>query len=370
MKILYLVTKSNYGGAQKYVHDLAVAFAAKNHDVAVAFGGNGELARKLNEAHIRTISLDSLVRDINLIKELRSSYGIFRLIKNEKPDVFHVNSSKAGGLGSFFGRLLGVKNVVFTVHGAPFREDRKWYIRSFFYFFTWVTCLLAHKVIAVSKQDEHDLGRMFFVRKKVTTIYPGIVFDGNWERTTPKTRTTNILTVAELHPNKGYLYGLQAFENLHKQGLPIHYTIFGEGDDRKKIEEYISMKGLETVVTLRGYGPPTRNDWANHDVFLLPSIKEGLPYTLIEAGRAMLPVISSITGGIPEVIRHEETGLLVTPKDVTRLTGELKRLVTDRKFAKSLGQSLHAHVAQNFSYSKMLVETSKVYGLIDKSNNK
>lgn len=368
MKILYLVTKSNWGGAQKYVYDLAVAFSSKSHDVTVAFGGDGELARKLQESQIRTISLDSLVRDINVTKELRSSYSIFKLLKKEKPDILHVNSSKAGGLGSFLGRILNIKMVVFTVHGAPFREDRRRPVKALFYFFTWITCLFAHKVIAVSKQDEHDLGRMFFIRKKVTTIYPGIIFDGKWERTIPKTRETHILTVAELHSNKGYLYGLQAFDNLHKEGLHVHYTIFGEGDDRKKIEEYIAMKGLEHVVTLRGSGPPSHTDWANHDIFLLPSIKEGLPYTLIEAGRAMLPVVSSITGGIPEVIRHEETGLLVIPKDVPRLTEELRRVVTNRKFAKSLGQSLHAHVAQNFSYSKMLVETSKVYGLIDKIN--
>lgn len=368
MKILYLVTKSNWGGAQKYVYDLAVAFSARKHDVAVAFGGNGDLASKLKEAHIRTISLDSLVRDVNLIKELRSSYSIYRLIKKERPDIFHVNSSKAGGLGSFFGRILGVKTVVYTVHGAPFREDRSNLVRQIFYFFTWVTCLFAHKVIAVSKQDEHDLGRMFFVRKKVTTIYPGIVFNGQWERTTPKTRETRILTVAELHPNKGYMYGLEAFTNLYNEGLSVSYTIFGEGEDRQKIVEHISMKGLDMHVTLRGHGPPSQADWANHDVFLLPSIKEGLPYTLIEAGRAMLPVVSSITGGVPEIIRHEETGLLVVPKDVENLTKELRRLVVDRKFAKKLGQALHAHVAQNFSHAKMLVETAKVYGLIDKIN--
>lgn len=365
MKVLYLITKSSWGGATKYVHDLAFAFSKKGHDVSVAFGGDGELARKLGEEGIRAISIDSLVRDMSLTKEMQSSYGIYKLIKDEKPEIFHVNSSKAGGLGAFFGRILGVPLVVFTVHGAPFREDRPLITKGLIYFFTWLTCLFSHKVIAVSKQDEHDLGRMFFVRKKLTTIYPGIVFDGKLERTIPKSRETHILTVAELHPNKGYMYGLQAFENLYKEGYLVTYTIFGEGDDRKKIEEYIAMKQLGHVITLRGYGPPTQNDWLNHDLFLLPSIKEGLPYTLIEAGKSMLPVVSTITGGIPEVIRHEETGLLVIPKDVPMLTEELKRLVTDRKFAKNLGQSLYGHVAQNFSYTKMLVETSKVYGLIE-----
>ncbi len=365
MKILYVITKSNWGGAQKYVYDLATAFAQKKVDVAVAFGGNGELAKRLSNASIRTISLDSLVRDINLLKELKSIIAVSRLIKKEKPDVLHVNSSKAGGIGSFLGRIIGVPLVVFTVHGAPFREDRSFLVKKLMYLFTWLTCLFSHKVITVSKQDEYDVGRMFFIRKKVTTIYPGITFNGTHERTIPKTRETRILTVAELHPNKGYMYGLQAFEGLVGEGYPIYYTIFGEGDDRKKIEEYIAIKNLNEHITLRGFGPPTASDWANHDLFLLPSVKEGLPYTLVEAGRAMLPVISTITGGIPEVIRHEETGLLVQPKNVEQLKDEMRRLIIDRKFAKRLGQSLHGHVAQNFSYSKMLVETAKVYGLIE-----
>ena len=365
MKILYLVTKSNWGGAQKYVYDLATSFSAKGHDVSVAFGGQGELSRKLTDAGVVTSSIDSLARDINMVKEIKSIILVYRLIKREKPDIIHSNSSKAGGIGSLLGRLLGVPLVVVTIHGAPFREERSFITRRLIYLFTWITCLCAHKVIAVSKQDEHDLGRMFFIRKKVTTIYPGIVFNGHVERTTPRSRETHILTVAELHPNKGYLYGLQAFERLYKEGLPVRYTIFGEGDDRKKIEEYIAMKQLADVVTLRGYGPPLYDDWINHDLFLLPSLKEGLPYTLIEAGKAMLPVVSSITGGIPEVIRHEETGLLVQPKDVLTLTETLRRLVHDRKFAKKLGQALHSHVVQNFSFSKMLVETAKVYGLIE-----
>ncbi len=364
MKILYLITKSNRGGAQKYVYDLATTFSSRGHDVCVASGGSGELISRLQEKGIHTHIFPSLARDIKLIAEIKSFIDIFSFIKKKNPDILHLNSSKAAGLGAVCGRILGIKKIVVTIHGAPFREDRSWIAKKLIYFFTWLTCVFAHKVIAVSRQDEHDLGRMFFVRRKVTTIYPGISFDGEQERTVPKTRETHILTVAELHPNKGYIYGLQAFERLYSRGAPIRYTIFGEGDDRKKIEEYIKMKNLEGVVTLRGSKVKLDKDGLDYDIFLLPSIKEGLPYTLIEAGKAMLPVVSSITGGIPEVIRHEETGLLVQPKNVDQIVSALERLIIDRKFAKSLGVALHSHVVQNFSYSKMIVETSKVYGLI------
>ena len=176
-----------------------------------------------------------------------------------------------------------------------------------------------------------------------------------------------MVTIAELHRNKGLMYALSAVEMLHKEGMDITYSIFGEGEERKNLEQFIAMKKLEDVIFLHGHVTGVADRLQDFDIFLLPSIKEGLPYVLLEAGKAMLPVVTTTTGGIPEIVRHEETGLLVEPKDTERLTKELKRLVIDRKFAKKLGQNLREHVVQNFSKSKMLVETALVYGVIHKA---
>jgi glycosyltransferase involved in cell wall biosynthesis len=365
MKILYLITKSNWGGAQKYVYDLATAFSAKKCDVAVAFGGRGELTGKLEAAGIRTISIDSLVRDINLLKEWKSMLVLYSIIKKEQPDVLHVNSSKAGGLGALLGRLLGVRCIVFTVHGAPFREDRTFLVRAILYVATWATCLLSHKVIAVSKRDAHDIGQMFFVKKKVTTIYNGIIFDGIVRMPSSQSKEIHIVTIGDLTKNKGYLYGLEAIAELViDRGYPIRYFIEGEGEDRQEIESYIAKHKLQNHVTLLGRTLKTGERLHEFDIFMLPSVKEGLPYVLLEAGRAMMPVVSTITGGIPEIVRHEGTGLLVKPKDSHQLAREIERLILDKKFAKKLGIELHSHVVQNFSHAKMLAETARTYGLI------
>jgi glycosyltransferase involved in cell wall biosynthesis len=364
MKILYLITKSNWGGAQKYVYDLATAFQARKCDVAVAFGGKGELGEKLQSAGIRTISLDSLRRDISITQEIKSSLALYGLLKKEKPDVLHVNSSKAGGLGAFFGRLVGIRRIVFTVHGAPFREDRFFFVRGLMYFFTWLTCLLSHKVIAVSRRDAHDIGRMLFVTRKVSTIYNGIPFSEVARPPSSQTSQTHIVTIGDLTKNKGHIYALEAVSILVKKGYPLKYFIEGEGEDRADLEKYIKGNNLQDVVTLLGRTLITGERMHEFDIFLLSSVKEGLPYVLLEAGQAMMPVVSTITGGIPEIIRHEHTGLLVRPKDVSQLAHELERLITDRKFARKLGIELHAHVVQNFSHSKMLAETARIYGLL------
>lgn len=347
-----------------YVHDLATAFQSKGHSVVVAFGGHGLLETNLKKSSIKTVSLGSLVRDISFFKEFFVAQEMYRLIKKEKPDVVHLNSSKAAGIGGVVSRILGVKKIIVTIHGAPFREDRSVLLRRILYFFTWLTCLCAHVVIAVSKQDEADLGTMFFIKHKLRTIYLGITYDPPAPRVTPKDRVMRIVSVGDLTKNKGYLFALQAIEKLRDAKILFQYTIIGEGEDRKKIEEYIDQKQLHSVVTLLGY-QDARAVLHEFDVYLLSSVKEGLPYILLEAGKASLPVVATITGGVPEIIRHEETGMLAQPKDIDGIYQCLLRVTTDRKFAKGLGQALHAHIVQNFAHSKMLVETAKVYGLIE-----
>lgn len=347
-----------------YVHDLATAFQSKGHSVVVAFGGHGLLETNLKKSSIKTVSLGSLVRDISFFKEFFVAQEMYRLIKKEKPDVVHLNSSKAAGIGGVVSRILGVKKIIVTIHGAPFREDRSVLLRRILYFFTWLTCLCAHVIIAVSKQDEADLGTMFFIKHKLRTIYLGITYDPPAPRVTPKDRVMRIVSVGDLTKNKGYMFALQAIEKLRDAKILFQYTIIGEGEDRKKIEEYIDQKQLHSVVTLLGY-QDARAVLHEYDVYLLSSVKEGLPYILLEAGKASLPVVATITGGVPEIIRHEETGMLAQPKDIDGIYQCLLRVTTDRKFAKGLGQALHAHIVQNFAHSKMLVETAKVYGLIE-----
>jgi glycosyltransferase involved in cell wall biosynthesis len=365
MKILYLITKSNWGGAQRYVYELATSFSAKGIDCVVSYGGRGELETRLLEKKVRVSPLLSLTRDISPSKEFFVIKETYDLIKKERPDILHLNSSKASGIGALLGRLLRVPTIIVTIHGAPFREDRRFFVKRLIYFFTWITCLLAHKVITVSRQDAADIGAMFFVKKKVTTVYLGIAYEQKLERTSPKGKEVRIVCVGELTKNKGHFYGLQAMELLRQKGVPFSYSIVGEGEDRKKLEEYISMKHLGDVVTLLGY-QDARQVLHNYDIYLLPSVKEGLPYILLEAGKTMLPVVATITGGVPEIIRHEETGLLVPVKDPEGLAQAIERLAKDRKYAKELGIKLHSHIVQNFSYSKMLVETAKVYGLLEK----
>ena len=115
-KILFVITKSNWGGAQRYVYDLAAALPKGEFEVVVALGGTGEasaqtglLAERLKEASVRTIFLSSFTRDIYFFGEFKAFFELLKVIREERPDTLHLNSSKAGGIGSVAGRIAGVR---------------------------------------------------------------------------------------------------------------------------------------------------------------------------------------------------------------------------------------------------------------------
>ena len=124
MKIIYGITKSNFGGAQRYVFELATEMKQQGHDVAVLCGGKETLVNKLKEVGIKVISLDEMQRDILVDQDFSSFFKILKVLRSEKPDIFHINSSKMGGLGGLAGRFARVKKIIFTSHGWAFNEPR------------------------------------------------------------------------------------------------------------------------------------------------------------------------------------------------------------------------------------------------------
>ena len=172
-KVLYVITKGNWGGAQRYVFDLATGLPKDEFEVAVALGEPalsagkpGLLADKLKSASVMIYYISSLGRDVSFGKDTTSFFELYRLFKKEKPDIAHLNSSKAGGVGALAARLAGVHKIIFTAHGWPFWEQRNFLMRGAIWFFSWLTALLSHTVIVISDYDLRVARRMPFTSSK------------------------------------------------------------------------------------------------------------------------------------------------------------------------------------------------------------
>ncbi len=373
-KILYVITKSNFGGAQRYVFELATELPPTEYEVTVACGGDGPLKEKLEGAGITVHTIKNFERDINLRKELGALKELWHLIRAEKPDIVHLNSSKAGGSGSLIARLLGVKTIVFTAHGWPFNEPRGFFWQSIVWCLSYLTALLAHRVIVVSECDRAH-HRMPFVAHKITlirTALPDVLLQdrvtarAHFERiltTPPPQQALWIGTIGEYTRNKNLLLGIQAVEKIHKDfGLSMLYLLIGvDGEERPRLEAYIDEHNLKDFIHLVGFVDNAREYLRAFDIFLMPSLKEGMPYALLEAGRAGLACVASAVGGIPEVITHQKNGLLIDPNNVTALTNALRTLAGSEALRDQYGHALQNKIEREFGFVQMLEKTEAVY---------
>ncbi len=372
MKILYIITKSNWGGAQRHVFDLATHAKKNGQDVVVALGGEGMLRDRLREAGIPTRSIQEMWRDINVSKDASSLWKIFKIIREEKPDILHLHSPKAAGLGSFSGRLLGIKKIIYTVHGFAFNEERPLYQKFFISFFSWLTMLFSTHVITLYEKETKQAKRFPWVSHKVRMIYPGIAaptfFAASSAQHVLQARTTIsfakkvlIGTIAELHPNKGFTYMFDALEGLISLNPSFVFFVIGDGDQRAELEALIIKKKLENHVVLAGQIPNAAEYLKAFSIFLLPSVKEGLPYVLLEAGYAGLSVIATTVGGIPEVIEDMHSGVLIQPKKSGEILHSLQFLIEHKNIQREHARNLQEKVRAKFNIERMLTSTMKVY---------
>lgn len=357
MKILYGITKSNFGGAQRYVYDFATEMRKRGHEVAVLCGQEGKLVDKLQKDNIRVITLKNLERDISIIKEIKSFLNIASVLKSERPDVFHINSSKMGGLGSLAGRLTGVRKVIFTSHGWTFNEPRPWWQKILIKFFTWITILCAHKTICVSEKTKKDVASWPFIKNKLEVIYNGIE---PFELLPREDKIFTIGAISELHKIKGLDILLIAWSKFIKN-RSAKLVIIGEGEERENLENMTNILGISDSVEFGGFINNARSMLSSFDIFCMPSRSEALPYSLLEAGLAGLPVITTSVGGIPEIVESGISGALIPPEDSESLLSSLMLFYDNPRVRDRLGASLKKTVEEKFSLEKTVKETEKVY---------
>lgn len=368
-KVLFVITKAEIGGAQKYVLDLAKAAKADGFDAAVASEHNGYFYEALSAAGIPFHDLKSVQRDINARLDIRLFFELRSLFKKEKPDVVHLNSSKIGAVGALAARCAGVKNIIFTAHGWAFNDPRSAWERYAIIAISKFAALLQNTIICVSDFDRAAALRYRIApARKCVTIHNGIDADAipflAKKEAREKLRIPEdafvIGTIANFYPTKSLdtlIFAAISSANLEN----IRFVIIGEGPEREKMERLIEKYQLGPHFNLPGVIKDANTYLKAFDVFVLPSKKEGLPYALLEAMAAHLPCIASNVGGIPEIIENGVSGIVIdeiTPGKIWNAIAELKK---DKKKARSLGAASYERVKKSFSLDAMREKTLALY---------
>ncbi len=332
-KLIYLITKGNWGGAQKYVYQLAVSpLIRRSFDIEVVCGVDGELVERLRQKGVHV----TVIPQKNRINPFGSLLEIMRLrsfLIKRAPDMIHLNSSKMGLVGSLAGRLAGVPHIVFTAHGWTFNENRTLVMRLFLRGLFYLIVSLSSLTICVAKEVKRQLHAPRFLKKRIVIIYNGLekTLYPKLPKLSEGSSVVHVVSVGDLHSNKGQDTVLKILPHIEN----IHYHIIGEGPLRPTIEKMITKKDLGTKVTLYGhvFASPLLSQY---DVLIQPSRTEALPYVPLEALAAGLPVIARAVGGIPEIVEgvphaklyKDDSELIEILKDIPKV----KSLWNDPRF--------------------------------------
>lgn len=379
-KLLFVITQPVVGGAQKYVFDLAKNFS-KNYQVSVVVGEpkGGELFKKLEEEKIKSVFLKHLKRNINLWNDVLAFFELIKLFKNEKPDIIHLNSSKPGLLGSLAGFFAGIgkkkkPKIVFTAHGWIFKEEMSKKARFISILISWFSSKFQDRIICVSNDDFNEAIKHHVAPpRKLSVVHNAVDKIEFLSRQESREKISKIIgheisedTIAlvnlgRLYATKGLGYLIEAMNSIKIPDMEIILVIFGDGPEHEKIKNQISNLKIYDSVFLIGDIPEASKYLPAFDALVLSSVKEGLPYSILEAGLAGVPVISTNVGGVGEIIKNGENGILIEPKNSLAISDAIKSLISDEDKIKRFSTELKKTVSEDFSFDEMIERTEWVY---------
>jgi glycosyltransferase involved in cell wall biosynthesis len=262
--------------------------------------------------------------------------------------------------------LLLRKKTVFTAHGWPFQERRSKLATMFIWLLSWLTGLLSHRVIVPSANDFRLAKKMPLIGRKTRLVYLGrdIKFCNREESRVhiaglvKKEVSVNIpwiCVLAELHANKGHRFLIEAAKS-----IPAQLFFVGGGEIGAQLKNQARGLGVLDKIFFLGHIDDAATYLPAFDCMVLPSLKEGLPYTLIEAGLAGIPALASNVGGIPEIIVNQAMLFESGSAQEMRISVN-KFLQLSRDDCRVIRSEFQAHVQERFSKQRMIVETLRVY---------
>lgn len=380
MTILYVITQGETGGAQKYVATLARAAKAQNMTLNVAIGEKGDnwLGHEIEAIGGKIWPQDHLVRPISPLNDLLAIFELAQLYQKIKPNIIHLNSSKAGVLGALAGIVYNAKanncKIIYTAHGWVFNEPMSATKKWLYLTLEKLTAKLKHHIICVSEYDRDvALANKIAPAEKLITIHNGIdttnvkfldravaqqeLFGNNQ----PKPVEVIIGCIANFYPTKGLNYLIEAIKILIEQQQKIKVAIIGDGELRSELEKQILANDLKSIITLAGKKTDAKKYLPAFDIAVMSSVKEGFPYYILEAMTSKLPIVATKVGGVPEIIEDGKTGLLVEPKNPSDLADKIQTLIDNPGLRQNFGQAGYEQVRQEFSLEKMTRKTFETY---------
>lgn len=327
IRVMNLIARLNVGGPAVAVTHLTEKLGAPDYESMLVCGtiepGEGDMTYYALERGIQPIMIPELGRSLNPIRDIRTLWKVYKLIKQTKPDVVHTHAAKAGFVGRVAAWMANVPVIVHTFHGHVFKGYFSPTKTKFFIVLERITARMADTIITLSDGLRRELAEEYHITRKgrITVLPLGLDLTslakvprklGVFRQTYSLPTTAPVIgIVGRITPIKNHALFLKAAVLVRAKLPDARFVIVGDGETRGEIEALVDQLNLRDAVTFTGWQKDVGQVYSDLDMLVISSVNEGTPVTVIEALAAGCPVVATAVGGVPDLLDHGKLGKLV-----------------------------------------------------------
>jgi glycosyltransferase involved in cell wall biosynthesis len=349
LKIAVLATVTDFGGAERVVlsqieriqndqFDLVpIIFTVTRFTDNLFFKQLDRAGKKYYKVYVNNYK----VKYLNPVANIFETY---RLLKKNKFDLIHTHGYRADVLGIFLARILGLP-AISTCHGFISNDLQLTLYNRLDRFIL----RFARKIIVVSEAIRSSLIKSGITESSISLIQNAVNGSYSVESFTENRKAKReycgiteddfvVGYVGRLSEEKGISYLIEAMSLLNKTGMPSKLLIIGEGPQRQELADLVKKTNIEENVIFTGFQNDIEYWLPSMDVFVLPSLTEGTPMSLLEAMAYGIPAVASAVGGVPQVIESGKSGILVPPGNPQDIKDAILLLYSNEELRNSLSK--------------------------------
>jgi glycosyltransferase involved in cell wall biosynthesis len=382
-KVVHIITRLDHGGSARETVQTVLGHDRSRFHVSLAFGrpetttaDDAALLKadlhQLDQAGVSVFQVPPLAREINPLLDAWATVSLWRLLRSVQPEVVHTHTSKAGALGRVAAWLAGIPVVVHTPHGHVFYGYYGWFLSTLFCYAERLLARLTDRIVTLT-----DRGAQEHVQNKIAGPLKFVTIQGGIDlaqvrsvQVDPAVKRKElglppegpiIGTVGRLVPIKGHTWLLRAVPRVLAEFPQVCVVLIGDGPMQDELKELAAELGISPHVVFLGTRPDIPECLAALDLFVLPSLNEGMGRVLLEAMAVGCPVVATRVGGIPDIVVDGTTGLLVSPRDDRALAEAILTLLRDRSQRASYGEAARRQVDARFDVKTMVRNIERLY---------
>lgn len=372
-KIAHIQLFPLLSGVQRVTLDELIRLDPDIFESYVICKNEGPLSSECNKHDITCLFNSNLVREISLFNDVIAFFRLYKIFRTKKFDIVHTHSSKTGVLGRVAAKLAGVPKIVHTVHGFSFPSTNNKMLKAIYFILEVIGAKCSDIIICLHNDDYNFAKNMLRINERKLLIIPNGVDLNKFSPPTisQKTIVKNkfdipdaslvIGMVGRLWIQKNPQCLLDASLELLKSNNNIHLVFVGDGELRNELENIVQSHQLADQIHFYGWLSDPSEILKLFDIFVLPSLWEGLPLAILEAQATGIPCIVSNIQGNNHLIHHNINGLLFESNNSVDLSDCLNVLINSASLRCELGNAGYSNIINNYSISERISRIERCY---------